>query len=130
MYFFIHGGGAFQKITLMRGGGMQKKSEIGGGVIQFSNYTPPNPISPSYPIKNERSLTGTHGLKRRISTPRAKGVYVFKPVMGAWNERILQVSSRKENCLCFLSFLSKMLTEVYLVNSRISTSVYATKLFV
>ena len=59
MYIFIHGGGgAFQKITLMRGGGgMRKKSEIGGGVIQFSNYTPPNPTSPPYPIKNERSLT-------------------------------------------------------------------------
>ena len=34
---------------------MRKKSEI-GGFIQFSNYTPPNPTSPSYPIKNERSL--------------------------------------------------------------------------
>ena len=53
MYFFIHGGGgAFQKITLMRGGAMRKKSEI-GGVIQFSNYTPPNPTSPPYPIKKE-----------------------------------------------------------------------------
>ena len=49
------GGGAFQKITLMRGGGMRKKSEIGGGVIQFSNYTPPNLTRPPYPIKNERS---------------------------------------------------------------------------
>ena len=56
MYFFIHGGGAFQKITRMRGGGaMRKKSEI-GGVIQFSNYIPPNRTSPPYPIKNERSL--------------------------------------------------------------------------
>ena len=35
---------------------MRKKSEMGGGVIQFSNYTPPNPTSPPYPIKNERSL--------------------------------------------------------------------------
>ena len=34
---------------------MRKKSEI-GGVIQFSNYTPPNPTSHPYPIKNERSL--------------------------------------------------------------------------
>ena len=52
------GAGGFQKITLMRGGGrgaMRKKSEI-GGVIQFSNYTPPNPTSHPYPIKNERSL--------------------------------------------------------------------------
>ena len=39
---------------------MRKKSEIGGGgVIQFSNYTPPNPTSPPYPIKNERSLRMT-----------------------------------------------------------------------
>ena len=49
-------GGGFQKITLMRGGAMRKKSEIGGGVIQFSNYTPPNPTSAPYPIKNDRSL--------------------------------------------------------------------------
>ena len=47
MYFFIHGG--------VGGGGMRKKSEI-GGVIQFSNYTPPNPTSHPYPIKNEQSL--------------------------------------------------------------------------
>ena len=57
--FFIQGGGggSFQKITLMRGGGGQEK-KIGnwGGVIQFSNYTPPNSTSPPYPIKNERSL--------------------------------------------------------------------------
>ena len=40
---------------------MPKKSEMGGGgVIQFSNYTPPNPTSPPYPIKNERSLTRRH----------------------------------------------------------------------
>ena len=37
------------------GGGMRKKSEIGGG-HRFSNYTPPNPTSPPYHIKNERSL--------------------------------------------------------------------------
>ena len=56
MYFFIHGGGgAFQKITLMRGGPCEKNRKL-GGVIQFSNYTPPNPTSPPYPIKNERSL--------------------------------------------------------------------------
>ena len=56
MYFFIHGG-AFQKITLMRGGGHAKKiGNRGGGVILFSNYTPPNPTSPPYPMKNERSL--------------------------------------------------------------------------
>ena len=41
------------------GGAMGKKSEIGGGVIQFSNYTPPNPTSP-HPIKNERSLRDRH----------------------------------------------------------------------
>ena len=51
------GGGGFQKITLMRGGGHAKKiGNGGGGVIQFSNYTPPNPTSPPYPIKNERSV--------------------------------------------------------------------------
>ena len=57
---FLFMGGGFQKITLMRGGGaMRKKSEIGGGghtIIQFSNYTPPNPTSAPYPIKNDRSL--------------------------------------------------------------------------
>ena len=36
---------------------MRKKiGNWGGGVIQFSNYTPPNPTSPPYPIKIERSL--------------------------------------------------------------------------
>ena len=36
------GGGAYPD----EGGAMRKKSEIGGGgVIQFSNYTPPNPTS-------------------------------------------------------------------------------------
>ena len=57
MYFFIHGGGGgLPKNYSDEGGAMRKKSEIGGGVIQFSNYTPPNPTSPPYPIKNERSL--------------------------------------------------------------------------
>ena len=56
MYFFIHGGGrGLPKNYSDEGGAMRKKSEIGGGVIQFSNYTPPNPTSPPYPIKNERS---------------------------------------------------------------------------
>ena len=40
----------------MRGGGHAKKIGNWGGVIQFSNYTPPNSTSPPYPIKNERSL--------------------------------------------------------------------------
>ena len=36
---------------------MRKKLEIGGGgALQFSNYTPPKPTIPPYPIKNERSL--------------------------------------------------------------------------
>ena len=39
---------------------MRKKIGNGGGVIQFSNYTPPNPTSPPYPIKNERSLRRRH----------------------------------------------------------------------
>ena len=50
MYFFIHGGGAFQKITLMRGGGMRKKSEIGGGGSYNFQITllqiPPAPPTP------------------------------------------------------------------------------------
>ena len=49
------GGGGFQKITLMRGGAMRKNRKL-RGVIQFSNYTLPNPTSPPYPIKNDRSL--------------------------------------------------------------------------
>ena len=58
MYFFIHGGrGAFQKnYSDEGGGGHAKKIGNWGGVIQFSNYTPPNSTSPPYPIKNERSL--------------------------------------------------------------------------
>ena len=51
------GGGPSKKITLMRGGGHAKKIGNCGGVIQFLNYTPPNPTSPPYAIKNERSLT-------------------------------------------------------------------------
>ena len=37
-------------------GGQPKKIGNWGGVMQFSNYTPPKPTSPRYPIKNERSL--------------------------------------------------------------------------
>ena len=42
------GGGAFQKITLMRGGGMRKKSEIRGGHTIFKlhsskSHQPPLP---------------------------------------------------------------------------------------
>ena len=57
MYFFIHGGGGgLPKNYSNEGGAMRKKSEI-GGVIQFSNYTPPNPTSPPpLPQKNEWSL--------------------------------------------------------------------------
>ena len=50
------GGGLPKNYSDEGGGGMRKKSEIGGGVIQFSNYTPPDPTSPPYPVKNERSL--------------------------------------------------------------------------
>ena len=56
MYFLIHGGGGFQKITLTSGGHAKKIGNWGGGGIQFSNYTPLNPTSSPYPIKNERSL--------------------------------------------------------------------------
>ena len=31
--------------------------------MQLSNYTPPKPTSPPYPIKNERSLKGAFALK-------------------------------------------------------------------
>ena len=48
-------GGGLPKNYSDEGGAMRNTSEI-GGVIQFSNYTPPNPSSPLYPIKNERSL--------------------------------------------------------------------------
>ena len=40
MYFFIHGGGGLPKNYPDEGGAMRNTSEI-GGVIQFSNYTPP-----------------------------------------------------------------------------------------
>ena len=50
MYFFIQGGGGGG------GGGAGEKNRKLGGVIQFSNYTPPNSTSPP-PLKNERSLT-------------------------------------------------------------------------
>ena len=78
------GGGGFQKITLMRGGGACEKNRKLGGVIQFSNYTPPNPTSPPYPIKNERSLNSverTNGKEAergggRISEKREKGAMI------------------------------------------------------
>ena len=44
MYFFIHGGGGLPKNYSDEGGAMRNTSEI-GGIIQFSNYTPPNPDS-------------------------------------------------------------------------------------
>ena len=50
MYFFIHGwgGGGLPKNYSDEGGwgAMRKKTEI-GGVIQFSNYAPPNPTRPA-----------------------------------------------------------------------------------
>ena len=61
MYFFIHGGGGgLPKNYSDEGGGHAKKIGNWGGVIQFSNYTPPIPTSPPYPIKNERSLSIAH----------------------------------------------------------------------
>ena len=56
MYFLFKGGGLPKNYSDEGGGAGENKSEI-GGVIQFSNYTPPNSTSPPYPIKNERSLT-------------------------------------------------------------------------
>ena len=50
------GGGLPKNYSDGGGGAMRKKSEIGGGHT-ISNYTPLNPTSPPYPIKNERSLT-------------------------------------------------------------------------
>ena len=51
MYFFIHGGGeGLPKNYSDEGGGAcEKNRKLGGGVIQFSNYTPPNPTSPPTP---------------------------------------------------------------------------------
>ena len=49
MYFLLMGGGTFQKITLMRGGAMRKKSEIGGGSYNFQItllQIPPAPPTP------------------------------------------------------------------------------------
>ena len=40
------GGGTFQKITLMRGGGMRKKSEIGGGHTIFKLHSSKSPQPP------------------------------------------------------------------------------------
>ena len=48
MYFFYSWGGG--------GGACEKNQKLGGGGLQFSNFTPSNPTSPLYPIKNERSL--------------------------------------------------------------------------
>ena len=58
MYFFIHGGRGLPKNYSDEGGGghAKKIGNWGGGVIQFSNYTPPNPTTAPYPIKNKRSL--------------------------------------------------------------------------
>ena len=53
--FLFKGRGDPKKYFGGGGEAMGKKSES-GGVIQFSNYTPPNPTSPPYPIKNKRSL--------------------------------------------------------------------------
>ena len=50
------GGGGLPKNYSDEGGGHAKKIGNWGGVIQFSNYTPPNPTSAPYPIKNERSV--------------------------------------------------------------------------
>ena len=49
-------GGSLPKNYSDEGGGGHAKKIGNWGVIQFSNYTPPNPTSPPYPVKNERSL--------------------------------------------------------------------------
>ena len=56
MYFFIDGGGTFQKITLMRGGACEKNRKLGGGSYNFQITLLQIPPAPLYPIKNERSL--------------------------------------------------------------------------
>ena len=57
MYFFYSwGGGGLPKNYSDEGGGAMRKNRKLRGVIQFSNYTLPNPTSPPYPIKNDRSL--------------------------------------------------------------------------
>ena len=51
------GGGHSKKGILLRGaGGSCEKNWQAEGVIQFHTNTPPNPTSPPYPLKNERSL--------------------------------------------------------------------------
>ena len=55
---FLFKGRGIPKNALGGGGGERpwKRKSESGGVMQFSNYTPPNPTSPPYPIKNKRSL--------------------------------------------------------------------------
>ena len=54
--FLEEGGGVNPKKFLLRGGGSCEKIGKLRGVIQLLNGIPPNPTSPPYPLKNERSL--------------------------------------------------------------------------
>ena len=58
VFFYSWGGGLLKNYSDEGEGACEKNRKLGGGVIQFSNYTPPKPTSPPNPIKNERSLEG------------------------------------------------------------------------
>ena len=57
--FFFLGGGSSKKIRFMRGGQGKNIRLRGGAIICYRDYLP-NPTSPPYPIKNERSLGVEH----------------------------------------------------------------------
>ena len=55
MYSFIQGGVIPKNYSDEGGGGVMQKNSEDGGRGSY-DYTPLNPISSPYPIKNERSL--------------------------------------------------------------------------
>ena len=74
VFFFFFGGGgggggaSCQKV-LPDEGGHARKVRVVGGAIQFPNYSAPNPTSPSYPIKNEPSLSENINHSSSVSLP-------------------------------------------------------------
>ena len=63
------GGVHSQKKSLVRGGHAKKLASW--GVMQFPTDTPPNPTSPPYPLKNERSLRNTGPVQKvKLLRPR------------------------------------------------------------
>ena len=61
--FFWEGGGVRKKFRFMRGGQGKNIRLRGGVIICYRDYLP-NPTSPPYPIKNERSLRPTTSKKK------------------------------------------------------------------